>query len=135
MRAAGVVFKDAAGAVLARGRVEAPLGVFSIDHPTVGDCRAEEREAFRSPAGMSAWQRCFETQSRWLTTWVPRIRSAEVNLGNCRIDRTPVSLQKFGDDWWLWWVPVAHVGGPPYTSFQASLWIDSANCRPSAGER
>ena len=64
--AAQVVFKDAAGNVLARGSVEPPHGVFSIDHPAVGDCRREERAAAASAEAMRAWKSCFEAQSRWL---------------------------------------------------------------------
>ena len=126
VKPAVIVFKDAAGSVLARGKVEAPLGLFSIEHPQVGDCRREEREQPHT-----GWKQCFETQSRWLASWVRQARSAEVSFAGCRIERVPVTLDEYRDAWWLWWVPVAHVGGPPYTSFHANLWVDSASCRAS----
>ena len=62
--------------VLASTSADPQFGVFTIRHPTAGDCRREEREATRDTAGMAAWNRCFETQSRWLMTWVRRARSA-----------------------------------------------------------
>jgi hypothetical protein len=63
------------------------------------------------------------------------VHSAEVETANCRIARTPVLLEESSDDWWLWWVPSPHVGGPAHTSFHASLWIDAANCRASPVQR
>jgi len=78
LRAAEVAFTDEAGTVLATGSAGPPHGVFSIRHPTVGDCRREERAATADPGGMAAWNQCFATQSRWLPTWVRRVRYAEV---------------------------------------------------------
>ncbi len=43
----------------------------------------------------------------------------------------PVLLEEFKDDWWLWWIPLPHIGGSPYTYFKLTLWIDSGNCRPA----
>jgi hypothetical protein len=130
VKPAVIVFNDAAGSVLGRGKVEAPIGVFSIEHPQVGDCRREERE--QPPTG---WKRCFETQSRWLATWVRQARSAEVSFAGCRIERVPVTLDEYRDAWWLWWIPLPHVGGAPYTSFHANVWVDSRTCRASAAVR
>lgn len=133
--AADVVFKDAKGAALANGRAEKPLGLVSIDHPKVGDCRPEEREASLSREKMDAWDRCFKTKSQWTMTWVRQVRHASVNLGHCRINQTPVLLEESSDDWWLWWIPNPHIGGWPYTHFRLSLWIDSANCRAATEPR
>ena len=135
LRAAEVEFKDEAGAVLATGSAEPPLGVFAIRHPTVGDCRREERAASADSAGMAAWNRCFGTQSRWFPTWVRRTRYATVKTGECRVERTPVELRESSSGWWLWWVPSPHIGGPPYTYFSLNVWIDSRACRAASPER
>jgi hypothetical protein len=127
--AADLVFKDAAGTALANGRADKPLGIVSIDHPKVGDCSREERQASASRQNMDAWRRCFETKSRWMTTWIRQVRYASMDLGNCRIDQVPVSLEESKDTWWLWWIPNPHIGGLSYTYFQLTLRIDSANCR------
>src|SRR6188474_1144701 len=76
---ADVVFRDALGTALATARVDKPLGIVSMVHPTVGDCRREER------IGGAAWSACFDTQSRWQMTWVPHVRSARVRVGTCTI--------------------------------------------------
>ncbi len=128
---ADLVFTDATGAILANGRADKPLGIVSIYHPKIGDCSREEREASLNREAMVAWQQCFRTKSRWFVTWVRQVRYASVNLGNCRIDRVPVSIEESKEDWWLWWVPLPHIGGTPYTYFKLTLWIDSGNCRPA----
>jgi hypothetical protein len=120
---ADVVFKNAAGTALATARADKPLGTISMVHPTVGDCRREERQ------GGEAWSECFETRSRWLMTWVPHVRSARVRLGSCTIEKVPVVPEKSRDHWWLWWVPLPHIDNSTLTHFELTLWIDSANCR------
>jgi len=134
LRNAEVAFKDEAGAVLATGSTEPRFGVFSVRHPTAGDCRREERAATTDAAGMDAWNRCFAAQSRWFPTWVRRARYAEVKTGECRVERTPVELRESKSGWWLWWVPLPHIGGSPYTYFTLSVWIDSRACRAASPE-
>jgi hypothetical protein len=104
----------------------------SICHPDVGDCRKVEQEASSSREGMAAWQECYEAKSRWFVTWVRQVRFASMNLDHCRLDRVPVSIEESKEDWWLWWVPLPHIGGAPYTYFNLTLWVDSSNCRPAS---
>jgi hypothetical protein len=120
---ADVVFRDAAGTALATARADKPLGIVSMVHPTVGDCRREER------IGGAAWSACFDTQSRWQMTWVPHVRSARVRLGSCTIETVPVVRKASRDRWWLWWVPLPHIDNSTLTHFELTLWIDSVNCR------
>ena len=125
---ADVAFRDAAGQILANGRAAKPWGTVSMIHPKVGDCQREERQ------GGSAWQECFESQSRWLITWVPLVRSARIRLDTCTIDQAPVQVERSRDAWWLWWVPLPHIDNSTYTHFALTLWIDSANCRAVAAD-
>jgi hypothetical protein len=131
---ADVTLTDAAGTVLAKAGADQAPTLLSIYSPEIGNCRREERAAFQSTTARDAWRRCFKNRSRWLMTWVPQARYASVKLGKCSIARVPVSMEEFREDWWLWWVPLPHVGGAPYTYFQLTLWVDGANCRPAQGK-
>lgn len=124
VRSAEIAFLDGEGRVLATGHVDEPYSVHYARHPQAGDCKREER------GDREAWQRCFRAQSEWLTTWVPRTRSAQVTVGACTIARVPVTLAAY-EEWWLWWVPLPHVGGKPYTSFDLSLRVNVRTCSPA----
>ena len=125
---ADVEFKDANDVMLAKARADTPLGVVSMMHPTVGDCRREERE------GGEAWRACYDAQSRWFITWVRHVRSARVSFGACTIEKVPVELEESRDAWWLWWIPVPHIDNSASTHFSLTLWIDSALCRAARSE-
>lgn len=126
---ADLMFLNAAGNMVARARAIEPYGVVTISHPEAGDCSRYEREAAFDSAARDAWRRCFKTVSRWLIEWVRNIRYATVTLKDCRIEKVPVSLREYREDWWLWWVPLPHLGGAPYTNFDLTLTLDSARCR------
>ena len=126
---------DAGGTRLARARIDRAQHVVSIPHPTLGDCRSEERNAWPGPEGLAAWRRCYATKSRWMSTWVRRVRSARVAWPGCTIASAPVSLDVYRDDWWRWWVPLPHVGGQPSTYVTLAVWVDSANCRTATSPR
>ena len=132
--AADLELRDAGGARLARARIDRTQHVVSIPHPTLGDCRAEE-QALPGAEGLAAWRRCYRAKSRWLAAWALRVRSARVELGGCTIASAPVSVEVFRDAWWLWWVPLPHVGGPPSTYVTLAVWVDSANCRAATSPR
>ena len=114
-------FKDSAGQLLAKGSADNRM-----THPTVGDCRADERQ------GGAAWQRCFAEHSRWFMTWVRSTRHATVRVDACTIENVPVGVEESKDLWWLWWVPAAHLDNSARTHFRLTLWIDSAKCAPAA---
>ena len=131
---ANLAFLDAAGGVLAQGQAVEPYGVVYMTHPQVGDCSRHERQAPYDDAARQAWQRCFETQSRWFIGWVKKVRSATVTLADCRMEAVPVAVREYGGEWWLWWIPLPHVGGAPYTHFDLALKIDTRRC-PTAQAR
>ena len=123
LKTADVRFDDANGKVLAFARADEPLGVVSLIHPEVGDCRREERQ------GGDAWRACYETQSRWLITWARDARRAWIRFGACAIENVPVYVEESRARWWLWWVPLPHFDNSTSTHFHMTLWVDSANCR------
>jgi hypothetical protein len=123
---------DSAGRVLAQATATAPYGTFTLSNPTAYSCQQLEGQASYSTEARDAWRRCFERQSRWLVTWVPQVTYANLKTPVCSLRRKQVIVSTFRDDWWLWWVPLPHVGGKPYTSFSLSLTFDRSDCESTS---
>ena len=123
-----VAFLDANGQMLARAKSDDKYGVVRLIHPVVGDCVSEEQSASSASHGQRKWQNCFEQQSTWLMSWARQTRYLIVKLESCAAQRIPISIRESGDDWWLWWVPLPHIGGKPYSFFSLSVTADRANC-------
>jgi len=122
---ARLAIRDAAGRVVAEARLEPPQGLPRWTGPAgeAVDCRPE--------LGRDPWQRCFDAQSRWMARWVPIARDARVTLGSgCVVEHAPVVRREYGD-WWLWWVPLVHVGGTPMSHYTLQWHVDSARCAPA----
>ena len=112
---------DAAGKRVVEARLEPPLGLARYSGPQQAavDCpRTLDR---------TAWGNCWARQSRWIAQWAPRVSSARVSIGRCVIDAVPVHRRLY-TDWWLWWVPLPHVGGTPTSHYTVHLHLDSARC-------
>jgi hypothetical protein len=123
VRPVQLTFQDGNGTVLAQAESKQSGAIF-VSSPAMYSCdETAEREE---------WARCFERQSTWLPTWVRRVRFADVVSDSCRIQRMPVSLSEHPDTWWLWWVPLRHIGGKPYTSFSFFIQFTRNACE-SAG--
>jgi hypothetical protein len=120
-----VVLRDGAGRPRAEARLEPPQGLPRWVGPAGAavDCRPS--------ADRDAWRRCFDAQSRWFAGWAPQVTLADVTVGSCRIERAPVARRSSGD-WWLWWVPLPHVGGTPVGHHTIDVHIDSARCAAAA---
>jgi hypothetical protein len=83
------------------------------------DCRPQlERDT---------WQRCSAAQSQWMARWAPQVRDARVAVAGCTVERVTVR-RRSSSDWWLWWVPLPHVGGTPLGYHTLELHLDSARC-------
>ena len=119
-------FVNSAGQVVARARPEAPHGTVYLSEPAQYSCREFEQSASMSAESRAEWKRCFRTQSRWLARLVPEITSVSIETGSCALE-VPAAVSR-RRDWWLWWVPLPHVGGTPYTSYSITIAIDAANC-------
>jgi len=116
-----VAFRDAAGGMLAEAALEPPQGLPRWIGPMgeAVDCRPQlERQV---------WQRCYDAQSQWMARWAPQVVDARVTLAGCTVDRVPVQ-RRTSSDWWLWWVPLPHVGGTPSGHHALTLHLDSARC-------
>ena len=127
-RGAELRLLDGNGKFLADAKSDHKLGVVRLIHPEAGDCAAAEQSASVSAKARDQWRNCFETLSTWLVTWAGQIRSADVKFANCDLKAIPVVVHESRPDWWLWWVPLPHIGGEPLTYFSLSINIDGANC-------
>ena len=122
-----VLLLDERGGQLARGSSDPRTGVIYLEHPEIGSCLDAEQSAASSPDGRTAWQRCFETHSRWVLTWARGVRSVAVNAGGCDVT-APAAMRESTDEWWLWWLPHPHLGGKPYTYLNLTLIMDRDTC-------
>jgi hypothetical protein len=120
------------GRTLAEARSVGPSGVAYVSSPAVYSCWDVERRAPFSVEAHNEWDECFERQSRWIPTWVRSLKYIDLRSGSCLIHKIPVSVSEHRDTWWLWWVPVRHIGGKPYTSFNASIRINRNGCSVSS---
>ena len=115
---------DAQGRSLAEATLEPPHGLPRYSGPpgAVVDCHAAQGPA---------WHDCWQRQSRWLAQWAPAVADARVEIGACVIERVPV-VRRVDGDWWLWWLPLPHVGGTPMNHYAIDLHVDSARCAAAA---
>jgi hypothetical protein len=49
--------------------------------------------------------------STWLVDWAGQVRFADGKFAQCDLKALPVSVHETRADWWLWWVPLPHIGG------------------------
>ena len=129
---AELTLRDSSGTSLAKGRSDARFGSVSFIHPQHGSCEAEEQSATTSAAGRAKWDRCIGEKFRWQGDWVRRVSSFDIQFAQCRVAELPLSLRQGRADWWLWWVPLPHIGGDPLTDFSAKILVDSASCQARA---
>jgi hypothetical protein len=122
---------NAEGRTLAEALAEEPVGSVYLSSPQAYACREVEKRASFSIEARGEWDRCFERQSLWVPTWVRSVKYVDVRSGPCSLHKVPVSVSEQPDTWWTWWVPLRHVGGKPYTTFNVSIRVDRNRCVPS----
>ena len=115
-----VEFLDDDGSVLARATIDTRFSVVWLAHPEKGQCGPD--------LARNAYQDCFQAQATWIPQWVSRVRYANIALERCSLARRNVQLETFRDNLLLWWLPLRHVGGLPYTRYSATFAIDTRSC-------
>lgn len=125
---AKVIFMDANGEVLATGINDEQHNYLHLIHPGEGDCHRMEKVATISSEGRSAWQDCYEALSTWTSTWITRVAQVAVRHGKCFYDVIPVDISEYYSDWYLWWLPLPHIGGTPYMHYRLSIPVDEKTC-------
>ena len=123
-------FLGPSGEVLAEAASMPPYGTVYLSSPPEYSCHEVEQRAPFSTEGRLDWDRCFERQSRWIPSWIERVRSVDLRVDSCVIRGLPVRAAKSTGDWWIWWVPLPHVGGKPYTMFSMTVELDRTRCEP-----
>jgi hypothetical protein len=123
-----LLFRDGNDRVLAEAAGSEPAGAIFVSSPAEYACHDEEQRAVTSDESRQGWAKCFERQSTWLPSWVRQVKSTDVLMSSCTIQRMPVSLSEHPDTWWLWWVPLRHIGGKPYTSFSFTILFNRSAC-------
>jgi hypothetical protein len=120
---------DASGGTRITLTADGRHGAFLITAPAPYDCHVQERAAAQGEQARAVWQACFQRQSRWLADVAPSIVRAEIRFGRCELHDLPAQLGINYGDWFLWWVPLPHVGGKPYASFSRTFHVDGRTCR------
>lgn len=121
MRNGQIEFLDEGGAVLARATIDTRYGVVWLAHPDQGQCGPN--------LATDAYQDCFRAQATWIPQWVRSVRYANITLERCSLAQRNVQLTSHRDSLWLWWLPLPHVGGLPYTRHSATFAIDTRGCQ------
>jgi len=129
LKDARVVLANEGGEVLATGKSDSRFGTVNLSHPETGSCYEAEHQATRSREGMNAWQICFREHTTWIMQWVRQVRFVDVSVRDCMFEKIPVLVKENYADWWMWWVPLPHVGGKPYTYFSLTIRVDPVACR------
>ena len=123
-----LTFLDSSGATRARMTADSATGVLFITEPVQYACHAVEVGAATDASARREWTRCFDRESRWLMTWVRRARFIDIDAPPCSLRRLPLRISESADPWWLWWVPLRHIGGDPYTYFSVDVRFDRSRC-------
>ncbi len=126
---AEITFLDSDGNILAAGKSDHVYGVVYLKHPEAGYCVEEESMAPYSERDRERWYACFNKQARWIVGWAGKVRYVDLKFDECSIKRVPVSVVESKGDWWLWWLPLPHMGGKPVTYFSINIRVDGPNCK------
>lgn len=122
-----LTFLDAGSHALAVTHLDQSGRVRFRDTP-FGDCAEFESQATRSREEYGKWRSCMGHLSRWVMRWADAVRFIEIRFGSCGVQRAPATLRRYRDDWWLWWVPLPHVGGRPHSTYTLHFQADPADC-------
>jgi hypothetical protein len=124
-------FLDAAGRSVAEAAAVPPYGTIAITSPPAYACHDAEQRAAFSVEARKLWDECFQRQSRWVPTWIRDVPSVNLRSESCSVRQLPIVVDESPDTWWLWWVPLPHIGGKPYTSFSVRIELNApSDCEP-----
>jgi len=129
---AELVMRDMARNVLAEGKTDARYGFVRFIHPQFGSCEEEEKSATVSADGRARWSTCIGEKFRWQAGWAPRVGLLDIRFWHCHVTDIPLRLRMWRQDWWLWWVPLPHVGGDPLTEYNAKVLANAETCQARA---
>lgn len=125
-----LTLRDKSHVELAVARSVEPLGYILAVHPNadIGNCEHRGIRASSGNGSQDDYSACYEQYSAWSATWAPRVHSADVSVGSCKLREAPVIIHMTNNEWMLWWVPLPHVGGLPRRYFEFAVAVDSRAC-------
>jgi hypothetical protein len=126
---AELTMRNAAHEVLAEGKSDARFGFVRFNHPQFGNCEEEEKSAYNSADSRARWDKCVAERFYWQARWAAHVRRLDVRFARCEIKDIALVLRPNRQEWWLWWVPLPHVGGDPLTDYNAKISINSSTCQ------
>jgi hypothetical protein len=120
-------YLDGAGQVLAAARSVEPAGYVLAIHPdpAIGDCSRYENS-------QQDYGRCYAQYARWAAQWAPGVRRADATIGACELRNLPVAVRDSNPEWFLWWVPLPHIGGVPHRYVELVVRVNTKTCAPAA---
>jgi hypothetical protein len=124
----GISLLDDAGTELARLVTDERHGVGFIASPKEYICDSPRGPSMPHQERLA----CLRKQARWVMTWARKARYARLGLGACSFSALPVAVGEYTESWLIWWVPLPHVFGRPYTLFNISLDVDGGTCSPAS---
>jgi hypothetical protein len=114
---------------IARFDAQSPYGNFEVTEPPTYSCHEAEKHVASGAAQTTIWQQCHEKYSRWLSGTIGRVAYADLHVGTCVLRDIPIKVIAFEDfSWLLWWIPLPHVGGKPYSYFNIGINVDVRHC-------
>lgn len=125
---AEVIFFNSNGDVLAKGVNDKTYNFIHLIHPKVGDCHKVVKVTTSSRESRELWQKCSKQLSIWIPRWIRDVRQVEVKHKDCSSKKIPIVISERNSTWPLWWVPLPHVGGKPYSYFTSSIIIEEKDC-------
>ena len=125
---AEITFLDSDGYVLANGVCDEKINFVHLIHPEVGDCYMITKSIPSSTKTRKAWQECYKHLATWIPKWADKVRRVNLKASGCTIPDIPVTVSKYNSGWWLWWVPLPHVFGKPYSYYSMDIAIEEGDC-------
>jgi hypothetical protein len=126
---AEIILMDKNGKVLARG-INGKHKIYSnihLIHPEIGSCMMDKQSSLTID-GKISWQTCFKKHSTWVMRWIKDVKLVQVKHTNCITKKMPIMISKYNTEWMLWWVPLPHVGGMPYSYYDADIMLNEDSC-------
>ncbi len=123
---AEVAFMNGTGKILAKGISDEKSGYIQLISPDNINCNKIIKPY--SKEGRKLWKDCFNKQAVWIPKWINHVSQVKVKHKNCISKNIPVVISEHNTEWFLWWVPLPHVGGIPYSYFRASIIIEENDC-------
>lgn len=118
------------GDFLAAAHSIEPQGYILAVHPDadIGDCTTYGGASGAGARKHKTYSECYAAASKWFAIWAKQTATAEIAIGACTLRAVPVQVEIFAGDWWLWWVPLPHVGGTARQYITLTATVDSNRC-------